>query len=235
MNAPKAPISTAKKPVRYMDFVGRKPRSSSDPLASRPVMRVAPKTHAPVVKRVASVADQIPAKRASVSYPTVKRVEEKPLISRQPATSRDLYPDPKPTARKSDNLALKASAALSGSAKPAINSSEKKSPFLENYTIDKRPLSSSVKKKQEDNFEKLSFLGVSETESPRKNVYDKKPAKKPKKDKKAKSGKPDSSEKVVKIIDDTGEKRGVPVWAIILITILLGAAVGAGIYFLLPK
>lgn len=223
-----------------MDFVSHKPKANADPLASRPASRPIAKPK-PVAK-VHSVSDQIPPKGTHISTPkpaakpapkqpeiTVKKTEQKPYISREPAKSRDLYPD--------DNLALKASAALSGTSKPAEKPSAPdnnayslggKSPFLPNAVVNKRPLSDSVPAKKKDtNFEKLSFLGVSEEPS-HKNVYEKKS------DLPAKSS-TTKKEKSVRIIDDTKKKHGVPVFVVILVTILLGAAVGAGVYFLLPK
>jgi len=233
MNAP----NSQKKPVRYMDFVSHKPRANADPLASRPASRSVKKP-APKVEKVHSVSDQIPAKGAKAPEITVKKTEQKPYISREPAKSRDLYPEPRPTKVKTDDgLAIKASAALSGTSRPAEAPSAPdnnayslggKSPFLPNYTVDKRPLSNSVPAKKKDaNFEKLSFLGVGEDTSPKKNVYEKKPE--AKNDKKAKK------DKSVRVIDDTKKKRGIPVAVVILLTIILGAAVGAGVYFLLPK
>ena len=227
------PTTSQKKPVRYMDFVSRKPRANADPLASRPASRPVKKP-APKVAKVHSVSDQIPPKI------TVKKTEQKPYISREPAKSRDLYPEPKPAKAKTDDaLAIKASATLSGTSKPAeakapdnnAYSLGGKSPFLPNYTVDKRPLSNSVPAKKPDaNFEKLSFLGVGEEASSKKNIYEKKSeAKKDKKDKK------DKKSKTVRVIDDTKKKRGIPVFVVILLTIILGAAVGAGVYFLLPK
>ena len=239
------------KPVRYMDFVSHKPKANADPLASRPASRPVAKPRP--VEKVHSVADQIPPKglhKTVEHHPerapkietsnavTVKKREEKPYISRTPATSRDLYaaaidPNAKQAANvKNDDLALKASAALSGSAKAPDNNAYSlggKSPFLSNYTIDKRPLSNSVPTKKRDNYEKLSFLGVNEESTSRKNVYDKSEKPSEKLDQKAKKSKP------VKVIDDTKKKRGVPTWLVIIITIILGATVGAGVYFLLPK
>lgn len=248
------------RPVRYMDFVSHKPRANADPLASRPASR--PVAKPKLVTKVRSVADQIPAHQQTTAHPErapkietskttsvpIKKREEKPYISRTPATSRDFYADAidpnKPIAKhpEKDDLAIKAAAALSGSAQPAVKSPDNnayslggKSPFLENYVIDKRPLSDSIPAKPKDNFEKLSFLGVSEQEPSRhKNVYKKtkKPSDSP--EKAEKSTKPQKS-KTVKVIDDTKKKHGVPTWLVILITIILGAAVGAGVYFLLPK
>ena len=243
------------KHIRYMDFVSYKPKANADPLASRPASR--PVAKPKPVEKVHSVADQIPPKgiHKPVSHPerapkietsntvSVKRREEKPYISRTPATSRDLYaeaidPNAKQASNaKKDDLALKASAALSGgagfaSARTPDNNAYSlggKSPFLPNYTIDKRPLSNSVPAKKRDNYEKLSFLGVNEESTSRKNIYDKSEKPLAKSDQKAKKS------KTVKVIDDTKKKRGVPTWLIIIITILLGAGVGAGVYFLLPK
>ena len=233
--------SSQKKPVRYMDFVSHKPRANADPLASRPASVSAAKKPKPVAKP-RSVSDQIPPKITDTelkpkSEIRIKREETKPYISRQPAKSRDLYPEPKsPQLKTDDDLAIKASAALSGASKPATASAPDnnayslggKSPFLPNYTIDKRPLSDSVPTKNKDtNFEKLSFLGVSDDTptKPKKNVYEKKTPSDP----------APSTSKTVRIIDDTKQKHGIPVALIILLTIIFGAAVGAGVYFLLPK
>ncbi|MBR5389188.1 hypothetical protein IK146_01355 [Candidatus Saccharibacteria bacterium] len=250
------PIPKAKKTVRYMDFISRKPSENSDPLASRPDARPAKQLH-PVVRKARSVADQIPSKgshedklhhMAIKKEPelTVKKEVKKPLISREPATSRDLYaesidPDRPKSATQTkypDDLAIKASAALSGNSKPAEkspngdSSTAKKSPFLSHYTVDKRPLSNSVPAKKGEQFEKLSYLGVGDQGSDsslKKNIYAK-----PESSTEDSPEKTTSKDDTVKIIDDTAEKRGVPAWVIILITIILGAAVGAGAYFLIP-
>ncbi len=245
---------TKQKTPRYMDFIGRKPSANADPLASRPDSRPAVKPKF-VVKKVSSVADQIPPKGAhsaskkpiakseeakptpkktasSNSVPVEKRAE-KPLISREPAKSRDLYNEatdpnksvPKP-AEKSEPKAKGNDSAPDNNA----YSLSGKSPFLANYNVDKRPLSSSVPaKKKDDNFEKLSFLGVNETKESgrRKNVY--------KRNDDSNDEKDEKKNKTVRIIDDETEGNGMPIWLIIILTILLGAAVGAGVYFLLPK
>ena len=210
-----------------MDFIGGSRSSSTDPLISRPVAK--------------KVAEKPVVKKESPAKVTVEKTSEKPMISRKPATSRDLYPTKKPEEKKPvkttdkpvDDLAKKASDALAGRKTPDAPDGNSyslsgKSPFLPNYTIDKRPLSSSVpEKKKEENFEKLSFLGVSETsDKPRKNVYEKKEDEKKGKKK---------EKKPVKIIDDSDKKSGLPLFVIIILTIILGAAVGAGVYFLLPK
>ncbi len=244
------PTPNAKRPVRYMDFISRKPSENSDPLASRPDVRPAKKPR-PVTK-APSVADQIPPKGAHIeqsthltntpakdvkpdSELTVKKNNERPLISREPATSRDLYADAiDPDKAKStidkmpDDLAIKASAALSGNSKPAEKTSDgSKSPFLPNYNIDKRPLSNSVPtKKNGEQFEKLSYLGVSNQshDSSHKNIYHRKTKE---------SADTFESNKTVKIVDNETKNHGMPVWLIIVITIILGAAVGAGVYFLI--
>lgn len=233
-----------KKVVRYMDFISRKPEANSDPLASRPVSRPTPK---PKVEKVKSVADQIPPKGAARPAVSVKKQETKPFISRKPATSRDLYPEekkaeiPKPAPKVEkpmDDLAIKASAAFSGTSQPAEKAPDNnayslggKSPFLPNYSVDKRPLSNSVPDKKDGKFEKISYLAVNDAtqESTRhKNVY-KKSEKTDVKDKDA------SGDDGIEVIDDIEEKRGIPTWIIIILTIILGAATGAGVYFLLPK
>ena len=250
------PTPNTKKSIRYMDFISRKPSENSDPLASRPDARPV-KQPRPVVK-APSVADQIPSKGSHTDRPThptkaskpepeliVKKDNERPLISREPATSRDLYADAiDPDKAKSatnraanDDLAIKASAALSGNSRPAEKAPDGntysisgKSPFLPNYSVDKRPLSNSVPvKKNGEQFEKLSYLGVSDQshDSSRKNIYHRDIDN---------SADADSEEnKAVKIIDNDTDKHGMPVWLIILITIILGAAVGAGVFFLLPQ
>ncbi|MBR3320006.1 hypothetical protein IKG20_01745 [Candidatus Saccharibacteria bacterium] len=215
-----------KKPVRYMDFVSRKPKANSDPLASRPVSRPVKKP-APV-KKVSSVADQIPPKGAhheekKAPEIPVKKSEAKPYISREPAKSRDLYAEEKPESNSTEKKPSRAKEPYPS----------KKSPFLPNYTVDKRPLSNSIPPKKKDNFEKLSYLGVPEQPQDehvrKKNVYDKKSEKS--KDSKEKT----EESKTVKVIDDSKKKHGIPVIIVILLTIILGAAVGAGVYFLLPK
>ena len=234
-----------------MDFVSHKPKANADPLASRPASRPAAKP-APKVAKVHSVADQIPPKGArkpvdhhperapkieTSNVVAVKKREEKPYISRTPATSRDLYAKAiDPNQSKEDDLALKVAAVVSNSTKPTTPKAPDnnayslggKSPFLLNYNVNKRPLSDSVPTKKRDNYEKLSFLGVNEEPTSHKNVYNKeeKTSEKPAKDKKVKT---------VKVVDDAKKKRGVPTWLVIIITIILGAAVGAGVYFLLPK
>lgn len=229
------PTPSQKKPVRYMDFISRKPSENSDPLASRPVPRKKEEPK-PVVKKISSVADQIPPKGAHIEKKepeiTVKKQEEKPLVSRKPATTREYYPEPKKSEPKIEKVEPKKTST------PSAPDGNKytlggKSPFLPGYTVDKRPLSSSVPEKKTANFEKLSFLGVNEATpdaNRKKNVYEKEPEKteESQKDKKKK-------EKTVKIIDDSDKKKGVPLFVVILVTILLGAAVGAGVYFLLPK
>lgn len=236
------PTPNQKKPVRYMDFISRKPSESSDPLASRPIPRREEKPKP--VKKISSVADQIPPKGTHAEKKpepeiAVKKSEAKPLISRTPATSRDLYPEnyKQETKKSSEKPAEKPTEKSKEKTAPSAPDGNKytlggKSPFLENYTVDKRPLSNSVPDKKTSNFEKISFLGVNEpsAESGHKNVYEKKELEKSeeKKDKKKK-------EKEVKIIDDSDQKKGIPIIVVILITIILGAAVGAGVYFLLPK
>lgn len=237
-----------KKTPRYMDFIGRKPSANADPLASRPKSRPATKPK-PVVKKVSSVADQIPPKGAhtvpkpevkdapkkvvSTSAVHVEKREEKPYISREPAKSRDLYNDatdpnkrdskptekPEPKAKSNDSAPDNNAYSLGG-----------KSPFITNYNVDKRPLSNSVPaKKKDDNFEKLSFLGVNDTNESghHKNVYKRDDDSRDKPEKK--------KNKTVRIIDDEAEGKGMPIWLIIILTIILGAAVGAGVYFILPK
>ena len=252
------------KPTRYMDFISRKPSENSDPLASRPDSR--PVKHPKPIAKPTSVADQIPPKGSHIEKTehakmpakaprkepelTVKKDTSKPYISREPAKSRDLYAEaidpskPKTEPKKAaanDDLAIKASAALSGTSQPAEKSSSSpdgnayslggKSPFLPHYNIDKRPLSNSVPKKNGEQFEKLSYLGVSEQghdSARKKNIYHRSEKSDDPKESK------DRKEKAVKIIDNDSEKRGVPIWLIIIITIILGAAAGAGVYFLLP-
>ena len=250
---------TTKKPVRYMDFVGGRRASSTDPLISRPVAkRVVKKT---TVSRPAPSSKSV---SRPVARPAIKSTTNPPMKSastvRKPAEPKILYskkpileekatkaklealksPKPAPksvpiTGRPKDDLALKASAALSGS-KKSLDSPDNnayslggKSPFLENYKIDKRPLSNSVPEDGKKNFEKISYLGTidepEEEATPKKNVYEKKEPSK----KKKKTG------HTVRVIDGDKKKSGIPLVVVIILTILLGAAVGAGIYFILPK
>lgn len=251
------PAHNTKRPVRYMDFISRKPSENSDPLASRPETR--PVKQPPRVEKTPSVADQIPPKGAHIENAPVNKPEpeiaikkdtEKAFVSREPATSRDLYAEPidpdKPktkteSSKSADRLATRASFTLPDDSKKKgsassrednAHSANKKSPFLPHYTVEKRPLSDSVPdKRREGQFEKLSYLGVGEQGSDftHKNVY--------KKSDDSSESKSDTRdyEEPVKIIDDEKKKHGVPTWLIILITIILGAGVGAGVYFLLPK
>ncbi|MBQ6396027.1 hypothetical protein IJH89_00370 [Candidatus Saccharibacteria bacterium] len=268
--------------TRYMDFVGRRRSSSTDPLISRPVAKkrgvVSAPSHSPSASRLSTSSAPIrpvskpvlersaPAKPSLIKSPASKpspvRVSsssEKAFVSRAPSTApRELYPSSskadalsavrssssrsvkatKTTDRPVDSTAEKASRALSGSARVS-GASSGKSPFLPSYNIDKRPLSSSVREKKDDNYEKLSFLGVSDasSERPRKNVYEKskKSDLKSKAGEKSKKSEKSSPKKTVRIIDAPEEKTGLPLPVVMLITILLGAAVGAGVYFLLPK
>jgi len=115
---------------RYMDFMGPSTRtvkkSSSDPLAARPVVRSASKTPSP--------------KKPVAEKPApIKKPAQKPLKTASPA-------------KDSDALALKAAAALSGtnlkSSAPSKYTLNGKSPFLSSYNIEKRPLSDSIKEKK---------------------------------------------------------------------------------------
>ena len=243
-----------------MDFISRKPSDNSDPLASRPETRPAQQPRH--VEKTPSVADQIPQKGAHIEKVTtlephrpkpeitIKKDAEKAFISREPATSRDLYAEPidpnranpaTKTSSHADHLSARASFTLSDSTKkdkeptasPDGNaySLSGKSPFLPHYSVDKRPLSNSIPdKKTGGQFEKLSYLGVGEQGSDftRKNIYDKSEGPS---DTKLNS----TDSEPVKIIDDTKKKHGMPTWLIIILTIILGAGVGAGVYFLLPK
>lgn len=258
--------------TRYMDFVGRRRSSSTDPLISRPVAKkrgvVSAPSHSPSASRLsASSAPIRPVskpvlERSAPAKPSPVRVSsssEKAFVSRAPSTApRELYPSSskadalsavkssssrsvkatKTTDRPVDSTAEKASRALSGPARVS-GASSGKSPFLPSYNIDKRPLSSSVREKKDDNYEKLSFLGVSDvsSERPRKNVYEKskKSDSKLKTGEKSKKSEKPSPKKTVRIIDAPEERTGLPLPVVMLITILLGAAVGAGVYFLLPK
>ena len=235
---------TKTKPVRYMDFIGTRRAASSDPFVSRPATKPANK---PAIKPAAKPAVKPvkkPAPRPELAI-KVEKTKEKAYISREPAKSRDLYPtdpkleDKKPaSADKSDkpNKPVASTKSANSDKLPDNNSYSLggKSPFLPNYNIDKRPLSSSVPEKKSEHFEKVSYLGVSDSasEKPRKNVYEKKEIidlePEPKSAKKKKN-------KTVKIIDHPDKKSGIPLFLIIIITIILGAAVGAGVYFLLPK
>lgn len=256
-------MTEPKKPVRYMDFVGRRRSSATDPLIARPTARkITPSTRAvkPVAKPTAKPAVKPASKPTatvtkSVAKPAVKpasKLTPKPATAK-PAAKPTPRPAPKPaekspepkilyptktTDKPVDKTAKLASAALSGrSAKDTPDNNaytlSGKSPFLPSYSVDKRPLSNSIpEKKKDDNFEKLSFLGVSDT-SPekgrKKNVYEKSSVAK------TSEKKSDKKQKPVRVIDDTKKKSGLPLIVIILLTIIFGAAVGAGVYFILPK
>ncbi|MBQ6130379.1 hypothetical protein IJI72_01670 [Candidatus Saccharibacteria bacterium] len=249
--------------VRYMDFVGRRRASSTDPLVGRP------RAKAPVVRTKAEVLatrarTSAPAVSTDTKTPVVRAESRAPVVKTQPkapvkpvATARAVpvqkSAERELVARKPEKVTKELYPTIGKPvAKPVApkktgTEAPSSSPFLKDYSIDKRPLSSSVpEKKREGEFEKLSFLGVSgakkagtqateETEEEitsgslrrsRKNVYECK-----KKDKEEKS----KEKKPVKIVDDTEMKGGMPLFVVILVTVLLGAAVGAGLYFLLPK
>ena len=203
------------KPVRYMDFIGTKrTRKYADPLVSRPKTRPITKSATkpvskPAVKPATKLAEKPVSKPASPKAP-VSKLPEKSVPASRPTV-----------ASSSDDISKKASSALS-------RTGTKPSPFLKKYSIDKRPLSTSVPKAKDSHFEKISFLGVnsSSDSSTTKNVYEKSSPEKPEK-------KPEKSP--VKIIDTQEKSSGLPIVVIILLTIILGAAVGAGVYFLLPK
>ena len=248
--------------VRYMDFVGRRRAASTDPLVGRPrTVAKVQKSETTVAKvrsagtpsvRSAGTVTAKPMVRtpvrpvSSARAVTVKKSSERELVARKPSTeAKELFPTriektEKPVvAKKAEVPARKAGGNL-----------PEKSPFLKDYSIDKRPLSSSVpEKKREGDFEKLSFLGVSEkkggssleaersgepseakdtkkSERGRKNMYEKR---------KAEKKKPARESESIRIIDDSNEKKGLPLFVVIIITVLLGAAVGAGVYFLMPK
>ena len=210
------------KPVRYMDFVGTRRAASTDPLISRPGAK------RPPVKPAAKPADKSSVK--------VEKTAEKPMISRKPATSRDLYPTKSPAVKPAEKSTEKP-AAKPASKKPDTPDNNSyslggKSPFLPNVSVEKRGLSDSVPDKKPEHFEKVSYLGVNDSsEKSRKNVYDKKEII----DLEPESKKKHKEKKPVKIIDNKEKKSGFPLALIIILTIILGAAVGAGVYFLLPK
>lgn len=242
-----------------MDFISRKPSENSDPLASRPETR--PVQRPRHIEKAPSVADQIPPKGAHIERTTstahrpepkivVKKDAEKAFISREPATSRDLYPEPasqnktefttKPSSHIDRPVAESPTTQPAGPKKDEKSNASTensafllngKSPFLPHYYVDKRPLSNSIPdKKKGGQFEKLSYLGVGEqgADFTHKNIYDKP-------EEPSDIQRDSSDSEPVKIIDNTKKKHGAPTWLIILITIILGAGVGAGVYFLLPK
>ena len=199
-----------------MDFIGPSrtvSKKSADPLVSRPKTRSVSSSPSKIVSK--------PKVKPSVSTsPKNKPVSAQNVPSAKSASIS--------TAPGNDPIAKKASAALSGT-------DSSKSPFLKNYTIDKRPLSNSVREKSDSHFEKISFLGVSESSVERKhekNFYE--PEDSDKKEKKSKKDRKSSSAPI-KIIDNSEKSSGFPLVIIILLTIILGAAFGAGIYFILPK
>lgn len=220
---------STKKPVRYMDFVGGRRASSTDPLISRPAAKRVPTTSkvvAPKPKKLSTLSAKKsvqkptpkPVQKPVAKQPTPKVLGKTPEKILSASSEKTQKPAPKPQDESPDNNFY----SLGG-----------KSPFLTNYSVDKRPLSNSIPKDNKKNFSKITYEGdkVSEPkeELPRKNVYEKKSLDTPSKKKETKERSP------VTIIEDEGEKGGVPIIVIIILTIILGAAVGAGIYFILPK
>ncbi len=171
--------------------------------------------------RASSGGDPLATRPASRSKTTFvsKKTTASTTARVKSAAKRTTTPAPRP--RAEDDYAIKAAAALSGSnLKTRVNDAPDgnkyalsgKSPFLTSYNIEKRPLSSSVKAQKVE-------------EIPKKNRYEKQEKiteKKVKKD-------------PVTIIDKPKKSGGFGLFLIILLTIILGAAVGAGAYFLLPK
>ena len=189
---------------RYMDFMGpAQPRparrASGDPLATRPASRAIKSAVKPVASSV----------RLSSSPSTLKSPAKPAMKSPLKTTS---------PAKASDDLALKAAAALSGanlkqkSDAPDGNSYSLggKSPFLSSYNIEKRPLGDKIKEKKVE-------------EIPKKNIY--------KREETVKK----SKKSPTVIIDEPKKSSGLSTFIIILLTIILGAAVGAGVYFLFFK
>lgn len=266
--------------VRYMDFVGQRRSSSTDPLVRRPRGTIKVSTRSKMVtptkkeklmpvqraeSRSIAKAAEVPrvpvrpvtpttvatqsrqtsmATRTEVRTPvkpvssakaiSVEKSSERELIARKPTTgAKELYPTKIEESKKPAKV------------NQSTNIQQTKSPFLKDYSIDKRPLSSSVPaRKNSGEFEKLSYLGVSGTKRggsgkndeieeissgslrrSRKNVYERRKTEKTKRNKTP-----------VRVVDDSEDDRGgLPLVVVILITVLLGAAVGAGVYFLLPK
>lgn len=134
------------------------------------------------------------------------------------ADSLSASPRVRSTDRPHDDLARKASSALSGT-----------SPFLSSYNVDKRPLSNSIPEKKPDApFEKVSYLGVNDSasDSPRRKKLTETAAEDEFIEPKGKK-----PEKII----DSSPTSVIPTVLIILITIILGAAAGAGVYFLVAK
>lgn len=233
--------------ARYMDFIGGRRASATDPLISRPVSRPTRELE----KKVATEKSlAVPAPRSLSSKPTSKptpvsiKTTPKPVVKPAPKSDPKIIKSPtKTTASTRPTTSTLTPSKPASTPKPAPTKptpkpstpdnnayslgASTKSPFLPSYSVDKRPLSSSVPEKSSaSSYEKLSFLGVNDSadKTPRKNVYEKKP----KPEKSPKSSRP------VKIIDDKEQKSGLPLPVIIIITILLGVATGAGVFFLLP-
>lgn len=216
---------STKKPVRYMDFVGGRRASSTDPLISRPAAkRISPKPKvAPKPKKISAPSSKKPA-QSSVQKPAPKPIS-KPVVKKPTSKVIEKTPEKisqKPTSKLSDESPDNNFYSLGG-----------KSPFLANYSVDKRPLSNSVPKDNKKNFSKIAYEGEkvsdSKEELPKKNVYEKKDSVFSAKKKEAKERTP------VTIIEDEGKNSGIPIIVIIILTVILGAAVGAGVYFILPK
>ena len=166
----------------------------------------------PLANRPATRIAKKPAVKSTPkpSIATVKPVKTVPAKPAKPSPKKD-----------SDVLAKKAAAALSGSSLNADLKASKytlsgKSPFLSSYNVEKRPLSDSIKEKKVE-------------EIPKKNVYEKPKKSTEKPDKKS------SKKEPVVVIDQPKNSSGLSLVIIIILTVILGAAVGAGAYFLLPK
>ena len=232
--------------ARYMDFIGGRRASATDPLISRPVSRPTRELEKKVatekslaVPAPRSLSSKPTSKPTPVSIKTTPKPASKPVVKPAPKSDPKIIKSPtKTTASTRPTTSTLTPSKPASTSKPAPKPStpdnnayslgaSAKSPVLPSYSVDKRPLSSSVPEKSSaSSYEKLSFLGVNDSadKTPRKNVYEKK----------QKPEKPQKSSRPVKIIDDKEQKSGLPLPVIIILTILLGIATGAGVFFLLP-
>ena len=215
-----------------MDFVSGRRASSTDPLISRPVAKrkiVATKPSSSSAPKKVIKKPKVPSESSSVPKPS-----KAPVRSTAPAPSSraSSTPSPKPSVAKPSKLSEDSQKKLPEVPDNNLYTLGGKSPFLASYNVDKRPLSSSVPKDNKKNFEKVKFDAEKaiklEDSLPKKNLYEKKSASTPEEKKKKRA------EEVV-VIDEEDKKSGIPTIIIALLTIILGAAAGVGIYFLLPK
>ena len=212
------PTSSAKSaPRRQLDYVPVRPVSSS-----RPNVAGINKASTAAVKTYT----YHPVKDSTI---TVRKDAEKPLVSRKNSLGpKEYYAQTKAKTEtvEANKTAPKTEVKEAAPRQIYAGRNEGASPFLSSYNIDKRPLSNSVPAKNAaGTFERVSYLGVKDTPSRVQSLNEAA-------EEKASEA---ESKKPVRIIDDTRQRAGLPPIVIILLTMLAGAAAGAGVYFLLPR